>query len=107
MAAFRGDGFGMELDAVDRPRTVAYPHDLAVLGPRIDLEDLRHIVPFDGKTVVPRRRERVFQTGKHTRIVVMNETGFPVHEGASPDDRAAKRLADRLMAQADAENWQG
>src|SRR5262245_49120259 len=82
-------------------------HDLAVVGAGRDLQDLRQIVRFDRKAMVSRCRERVLQASEDTTVIVMDKTGFPMHQGAGADDRAAKRLADRLMAQADAEDWQG
>src|SRR3989344_3895959 len=107
VAAFGRDGFRVELNAVDRPRLVLDAHDLAVLGPSRDLQNLRQMVRFDGKAVVAGGRERGFQPREDTRVRVMDETGFPMHEGAGANDFAAKRLADRLMAEADAEDWQG
>src|SRR5579859_7927589 len=63
VAAFRSDGFRMELHAVHRARAVLHAHDLAVLGPGGDLQLGRQHLLLDRQAVIARRREGVLQAG--------------------------------------------
>ena len=54
----------MELHPVDRPRAVLQAHDLAVIGPGRDLQDVRQAAPVDGQAVVAGGGEGVGQVAE-------------------------------------------
>jgi len=93
----------MELHAFDGERPVAQAHDLAVLGPGGDLEAVRQRVALDGERVVTRAGEWIRQAGKDAAIAVCYLRDLAVHQALGVHDAPAKSFADRLMAEADAE----
>src|SRR5205807_4312842 len=98
------DRFGMELNALDGPPAVAQPHHLPVVGARRDLELFRHRVGEDGQRVVPGGAERRGDAPEHAAAVVLDRGRLAVHLPPGARDRGAEGLADRLMAEADAED---
>ena len=92
----------MELDALDRMRPMAHGHDLAVLGPRADLELVRHAA--GGERVIAAGLDRVPEAGEDTASVVSHTRGLPVQKRSRLADLSAERLHDRLVAEADAED---
>ena len=60
----------------------------------------------DDQGVVARGRERVGQAGEDAAPVVADLVGLAVHRGAGAAHHAAVDLADRLVAEADAEHRQ-
>jgi hypothetical protein len=50
--------------------------------------------------------EWVGQIGKHSFSIVANPIGFAVHEFGRSDDFPAEGLSDRLMSQANAQDWE-
>src|SRR5258705_5148053 len=94
----------MELDALDGIAPMTKAHDLAVLGPGRDLERVRHRVAQDRERVVARGDEGVAGSGEHAAAVVPDRGRLAVHPRLRPRDRGAGRLADRLVAEADAED---
>ena len=53
------------------------------------------------QAVIPGGRDRVRQSCKDPAAVVMDLVGLAVHQSFGANNRAAIRLANRLMAQAD------
>ena len=106
VAALGGDGFRVELHAVDRPGPVLHAHDLAVVGPGGDLQVVRQAVALHRQAVVAGGGEGVRQAGEDALAVVVDRAGLAVHQGLGADHLAAKGLADGLVAQADAEDRQ-
>ena len=84
---------------------VAHAHDLAVLGRRRDLEHARQRRPLDRERVVARRGERRRQR-RRTRRADRASIGdsLPCITRCARTIRAAERLADRLVAEAHAED---
>src|SRR5262249_28653580 len=81
-----------------------HAHDLAVIGPRRDLEVRGHRVRQYHQRVVARRRERVRQVREDAVTVVANLGCLAVHLSLGSGDRTAEGLADRLMSEAYAED---
>ena len=52
------------------------------------------------------RIERVGQAGEQLAIVMKDRAGLAVHKSFGTDNPAAEGLADRLVAETDAEDWQ-
>src|SRR5438309_811205 len=104
MAVLREDRFGVELHALDWQRAVAHAHDLAVLGPRRDLEIARAALALDRERMVPGRVVRRGQAAEHSGAGVVDARDLAVHEGLRMDDAPAERLADGLVAEAHAED---
>src|SRR5207237_27664 len=90
-------------DALDGVFAVTDAHDDAALRVRGDFEHGWHGVRRDRQRMIANRLERVGQAGEDAFAVVRNHRGLAVHDLASGDDLAAEGLADRLMAEADAE----
>ena len=102
----------MELHALDGERAVAQAHDLALRGPRGDLEAVGQRRALDDQRVVARRLERARQPREDARAVVLDRRGPPVHQPRrahhlaaerlrrSPDGRGTRRAAGRLPANA-------
>src|SRR5215813_4629044 len=104
MAVLSGDRFWMKLDAFNRQRLVAQAHDLAVDGPRGDIETIRQRRSLDRERVVARGLERRRQAAEYTGTGVRDRRRLAVHQCLRADDLAAESLSERLMTQADAEN---
>src|SRR3954471_6662323 len=93
---------GMELDALGRQLPVADRHeDAATMGR--GLEAVRQRVLADDERVVTAHDERGFAAGEDGPAVVLGGRGLAVHRLVA-HDVAAKRLRQRLMAEADAEH---
>jgi hypothetical protein len=104
VAALGGNRFRMELHALDRQRPVPQPHDLAVGGPGGDLEALGQRLALDCQRVIAGGGERARQAGEHADARVLDGGGLAVHQRPGSDHPAAERVADCLVAEADAED---
>ena len=94
----------MELDAEDRMLAMAQRHDemiVAAFGG--DLERGRERRAVDHQRVVARGHEGIGEAGEQAAPVVVDHGGLAVHQARRADHVAAEHLADRLMAQTDAE----
>src|SRR4051794_17045671 len=100
LAVGREHGLGVELDAERRQLAVAHGHQHAA-AVRGRLQAVRQVV-VDHERVVARDGQRVAQTGEEVAAVVLDLGRLAVH-GQVPDDLAAEGLAERLVAEADAE----
>ncbi len=98
------NGFGVELDAFDGKLAVAEAHDDAVGGFGGDFEAARQRAAFHDERMVARSFEILREAAKNRSAVVVNFAGFAVHDFFRADDFAAERVADGLMAEANAEN---
>src|SRR6185369_598792 len=107
MAVLGRDAFGMKLHAVHRQRFVREPHDQTVAGFGGDAERVRHGVALHHQRVVARRLERAVDAAEHARAPMANFGELAVNRLRRPHDVAAERLADGLMAEADAEDRDG
>src|SRR5207342_3014372 len=96
----------MELHALDLEAHVANSHDLAVLGPRGHLELRRAARALDRERMVARRIIGRGQPREDTLARVVDARDLAVHQGLRVHDLAAVGLADRLVAEADAEERQ-
>ena len=94
----------MELDAFDRVRTMAQPHDDAVGRLGRDLQIVRQQDPIYHERVVASGREVLFHALKDRFSVVVNAARLPVHQCGGLNNPPAERLADGLMAKAYAKN---
>src|SRR3984893_7213190 len=101
---FRGDAFGMKLPAMRGKPLVRKPHDKTI-GLRRHRQDIRHGVAAHDKRMVASRPERAIEAAKNRFALVFNRCELAMHGFWRADDLAAKGLADRLMAEADPENW--
>src|SRR5271166_3741544 len=104
-AVLARDALGVELDAVDRTVPVGDRHDEAVVGLGADLELRRRGRSVDDERMVARRLERPVEPAKDAAGVVRDARHLAMHRGARPHDVAAERLPDRLVTEADAEDW--
>ena len=92
---------GMELDALDRMRSVAHAHDLAVLRPRGHLQ-LRGNAN-GGERVVAAGLERGREPREDAAPVVLEHARLAVQQRLRLRHLAAEGLDDRLMAETDAQ----
>src|SRR4051812_25158031 len=97
----------MELHALDGQRAVANAHDLAVFGPRGDLQLGRTARALDRKRMVARRLVWAGQPCENAMALVVDARNLAVHERLRMHDAAAERLADRLVAEAHAQDRHG
>lgn len=97
------DRFGVELHAVQAEFLRVEGHDDAVLRPRANFERRRKRFALHDQRVVAGGREGVRDVAEHPLPVVIDLRGLAVHDLPGADDLAAKRFADGLMAEADAE----
>ncbi len=94
----------MELHAFDSQFLVSHTHDFAVFGPRGHFKTIGQRLALDGERVVTRHDEMLGQVGEHTFAVGFDLAYLAVHDGLRANDAATECLADRLMAEAHAEN---
>src|SRR5579885_201976 len=107
MLSFGGpDGLGMELHALDAKRAMAEAHDLVFRCASADFEAFGHRIPFDDQRMVAHRVERTWNRFEDGLAVVEDRRGLAMHQARCADDPSAKRFADALMAEADAEDRQ-
>jgi hypothetical protein len=83
---------------------MAHAHDLAVVGSRRDLELVGQARRLDRERVVARGHERGRQACEYAATVVRDRRELAVHHVLRAHDPAAERLADRLVAEAHAED---
>ena len=65
---------------------------------------VRHARALDHQRVIARRLERAVDAAEHACALVLDLGELAVHRHRRAHDLAAERLADRLMAEADAED---
>src|SRR3990170_465998 len=94
----------VELHPLDGVLPVPHPHDDAALAARAHLQALRHALRHDGQRVVADRFEGVGQPRKDAAAVVLDDRHLAVLDLARALDPPAERLADALVAEADAED---
>src|SRR5258705_1934210 len=104
MALAREDGLGVELLALDGMAAMSQANDLPVVRARGDLEVGGQARLEHDQRVVARRLEPRRQAPEDAVAVVRDRGGLPVHLPLRSRDRAPEGLADRLMAEADAED---
>src|ERR1700722_684352 len=104
VAAGRGDAFGMELHAIDRTLAVGQAHDEAVLGLGGHAQRFGQVLALDDQRMVARRRKRIGQVLEYARAAMADLGNFSVHRRFGAHHLAAESLADRLVAETDAED---
>jgi hypothetical protein len=105
MTMFAGNALRVELHAFDGKFAMANALDRAVLGSRRDDEGVRQVHFADRQRVVAGHGEWRGEASEDTLSVMADPRGFSVHHLRRSLDRAAERLAYRLVAEADAEQW--
>src|SRR5258705_8143359 len=97
--AFVGeDRLRMELDAVDRIRTMTNGHDRVVLlRARRDLQLARYTISSNDKRVIAARLERHRESREDAFAVVHDRRRLAVHRRLRAADDAAIDDTDRLM----------
>ncbi len=101
------DAFGMELHALERPLPVPEAHHDPPVRPGGDLEALGDAVRGHHQRVVARGREGVGEAGEEGAAIVADLRRLPVHELGRAHHAAAESLAERLVAETDAEHGHG
>jgi hypothetical protein len=94
----------VKLHALDRERPVPHTHDLAILRLGGDREACRNRLALDDQRVVARRSETIRDFREHALAIVADARDLAVHHVLRPHHFAAERLADRLVAQAHAQD---
>ena len=96
----------MELQSIHREISVFHRHDLSVGILADDGEAVRHGVPLGRQGMVSGHRYFLRQPPKDQAVRIdLNAALFAVHEAPGMADGGAVHLADGLMAQADAQDW--
>src|SRR5687767_6635302 len=93
-------GLGVELHPLHRQAAMAQPHDLAVLCVRRHVEAGGQAGALDHQGVIPRGDEAVGDFVKNPLAVVADAGSLAVHHLARAHHPAAEGLADRLVAEA-------
>src|SRR6202158_3288859 len=104
LAVLGGDAFGMELHAVHRMLLVRHRHHEPVVGLGGDFELGGHAIALDDERVITRRLERRVDAAQHPFTLVLDGRELAVHGNGGAHPVAAIGAADRLVAEADAEN---
>src|SRR6202161_3916771 len=104
MAMLGSDAFRMKLHAVNRKPLVGKSHDQSVVGIRSRSELGRQAFALNHERMITRGFERRIDAAKNPAAVVTDFGKLAVDRPGRAHDLAAKRLADRLVAEADAEN---
>ncbi len=102
--------FGMKLQTEQRQLAMADRHNFSRsiwrFAPGGDFQFLGQRVGLDKQAVVTRRLKRIVQPREQWPAVVVDPIRFAVHEACGADDFRTVRLADRLVPQADAKQWE-
>src|SRR5687768_16149129 len=96
----------MELDAFEDKFLVADAHDDAGFRRGGDFKDVRDRFGLDGEGVVAHSLEVLWQPFEDAAVVMVDGAHLAVPDLAGAGHCTAERLADALMAQADAEDRQ-
>lgn len=100
---FGGDGFRMELDAVDREGFVADPHNFTLVGGGGNLNAVRCRILVEEEGVVTGRAEILGDISEQAFPVVGNGGEFSVHDSVGADNAPPEVLTNALVPQANAE----
>ena len=101
------DALRVELDAMHRQLAVREAHHQAIAGLGRDGEIVRHGGAVDHQRMIARRPERAVDAAEHAFAAMAHLGQLAVHRHRRPHHVAAEHLADRLMAEADAEHRNG
>ena len=93
----------MKLNPVHRAIAMRHRHDDAVRRLGVDDELRRQRLRLDHERVVPRGAHRQIAVREQPLAAMHNLGDLAVYRHAAADDARAERLADRLVAEADAE----
>src|SRR5262249_43409414 len=107
MPVLGGDALRMKLNTVHRKRTMCQPHDETIIGLCCDSELVRQPRSVNHERMVAGRPERRIDAAEYARALVSNLGDLAMALPRSAHDGAAKSLADRLMAEADAQHGDG
>ena len=98
----------MELDSLDWELAVAQTHDyagsVAIGGPSADFQIAGQVRFADDERVIAGGGEWRVNSAKDGSAVVLDRTGFAVHERSGAHDLSAESRANGLMSEADAEH---
>lgn len=103
VAMLGADAFGVKLNAFDGQGFVAQAHDGAIFQTGGDFEAIGQGFTLHHQGMIAGRKERRGQAVENARSVVMHRTHLAMHNLMATDHTAAKRLANRLMPKADAQ----
>ena len=98
------DAFRMKLHAVNGKPLVGKPHDQSVVGIGGRSEFGRQALALNHERMITRGFERCIDAAKNPATVVTDVGKFAMDWLGRAHDLSAERFADRLMAEADAEN---
>src|SRR5688572_2200741 len=93
----------MKLHAFDLPLAMTQTHDDAVFRRGRNLQTLRQRLLFHNQRMITSSRKVVAKAGEYSPTVVTDLRSLAMHQFRRTDHASAKRLPDRLMAQAHAE----
>ena len=97
----------MELDSLDWELAVAQTHDyagyVAIGGPSADFQIAGQVRFADDERVIAGGGEWRVNSAKDGSAVVLDRTGFAVHERSGAHDLSAESRANGLMSETDAE----
>src|SRR3974390_2605347 len=94
----------MKLHTLHVELPVAHPHDLTVLGLGRHFQASRQARPEYRQRVIAGRKEGAGKSLEHSGTRVTDRRGLAVHDPSRMADQASEGLADRLMAEAHAQN---
>src|SRR5579883_1095806 len=103
VAVLGGDALGGELNAVCRQPLVRKSHDQAIVGFGCHRQRRRQALTLDHERMVACGLERRVKAMEKAAAVVANGRELAVHRLGRPHHPAAESFADRLVAEADAE----
>src|SRR5438046_1941227 len=97
----------MKLNAEDRFALVRDGHDDVVVRLGVDHEIARQRIAIDDERVITRSAHRRFASFEETRAAMRDRRDFSMDRNVAAHDARAECFADRLMSEADAEEWDG
>src|SRR5688572_21528821 len=93
----------MKLHSPNRQSLVAHTHDFALIGFRRDFEAFGQRVALDHERMITSRRKWVGHSLEQFASVMPNGRGLAVHHAIIDHHIRAKRVANALMPETDAE----
>src|SRR5690348_1636129 len=104
MTVLGGDAFRMKLHAVDRHLPMGEPHHQTVVGFGGHFKLARQRLALDHQRMIARGFEWRVDAAKDAAAIVLDFGKLAVHRHRCAHDLAAESLADRLVAEANAED---
>src|SRR5713226_1635320 len=101
----REDRFRVELHPLHGEFFMPHSHNFFIFGPGGNLQAIRQACALDHQRMIARGGKTIRQIFEYSLSGMVNQRSLAVHELPGAHDFAAIGLADTLVAETNAEDW--